>query len=247
METKPSKPSREFPLFPHRNGQWAKKISGKLHYFGSWDDPEGALSRFEAKHLSDPAEPVPTSTNAISIPSRPMPKKPYADSPLFAHASGSWAKKIRGRLYYFGPWADPDAGLNQYLDQRDDLQAGRTPKPTNDGTTVRDVLNAFLNHKRRLVEAGDIVPRTFQDYKKVCERIAESIDRHRLVSNLHSQDFERLRAKLAKTRGPTALTNDITRIRTVFKYAYDSEMIDRPVRFGQSFKKPSKKTLRIAR
>jgi hypothetical protein len=43
--SKPPKPYPGFPLFPHATRRWAKKVRGKLHCFGPWDDPEDALNK----------------------------------------------------------------------------------------------------------------------------------------------------------------------------------------------------------
>jgi integrase len=172
------------------------------------------------------------------------PAKPYPDFPLFPHANGQWAKKIRGALHYFGLWADPDAALQKYLAQRDDLHAGRTPRVQGEGLAVRDLLNRFLTSKQLLLDAGEITPRTWADYKLTCDRIAEAFGLTRLVADLACDDFERLRAALAKTWGPVTLGNEIQRVRVVFKYAYDAGLVPQPVRYGPGFKRPSKKVLR---
>src|SRR5262245_53194372 len=92
------------------------------------------------------------------------PAKPYPEFPLFPHAAGVWAKKIRGKLHYFGPWSDPDGALQKYLEQKDALHAGRKPRPDSEGQTIKDLVNAFLNHKQALVNTGELSPRTWADY-----------------------------------------------------------------------------------
>jgi hypothetical protein len=105
-----------------------------------------------------------TAVDSTPEPTQSKPAKPRPDFPLFAHASGVWAKKIRGKLHYFGQWSDPDGALEKYLAEKDALHAGRKPRPETEGATVKEVVNAFLYHKERLVDAGELSPRTWTDW-----------------------------------------------------------------------------------
>ena len=178
------------------------------------------------------------------------PVKPRPDFPLFPHATGRWAKKVRGRFHYFGKTSDDPKGqvaLGRWLEVKDDLLAGRTPRPKGDGLTIADLCNQFLTSKKHLVATEEIKERTFYEYHATCKRIVTALGKQRLVSDLRTNDFEHLRAKLAEGRGPVALGNEINRVRMVFKYGHDGGLIEHPVRYGQSFKRPSRKTLRLAR
>ena len=84
------------------------------------------------------------------------PTKPYKDFPLFPHATGRWARKIRGKFHFFGPWRDADGALQKYLDQKDDLYAGRTPRAPREGLALRDLVNHYLTAKQRKVDAGEL-------------------------------------------------------------------------------------------
>ena len=63
-------------------------------------------------------------------------------------------QKTRGKLHYFGRWDDPEGALQKYLDQRDDLHAGRKPRVQTEGPTIRELLKRFLTSKKMLVDAG---------------------------------------------------------------------------------------------
>jgi integrase len=175
--------------------------------------------------------------------------KPYPGFPLTPHPSGRWCKKIRGKLQYFGKLADPDAALERFNREWPYLKDGRTPPAidTGDGCTVRLLCNAFLTSKKSKLDAGELSPRTWQGYFETCELLTDHFGLDRRVDDLRPTDFEPLRAKLAKRYGAVGLRNTVNVCRMVFKFAFDQELIDKPVRFGQSFDFPSKKTLRKAR
>jgi integrase len=177
------------------------------------------------------------------------PSKPYPDFPLFAHATKRWAKKIRGKLHYFGSWADGwQAALENYEKQKDDLHAGRTPRPdTHAGVTVKDACNAFLHGKKAKLDNGELSQRMWLDYKEVCVVVISAFGKGRLLTDLRPDDFGALRSKLAKRWGLVRLGNVIQRIRSVFKHALDAGLIDRPVLIGPNFGRPSAKVLRLHR
>jgi integrase len=175
------------------------------------------------------------------------PAKPHPDFPLFPHATRRWAKKIRGKLHYFGPWDDPDGALDNYLKQKDDLHAGRRPRPDPAALTVRDLCEDFLAAKQAAVDAEELTRRSWADYKVMCDILVSHFGKGRLVEDLGPDDFAALRAKLARRWGPVALGANIQKMRCVFKFASDNTLIPRPVVYGQAFKRPSKKTVRLDR
>jgi hypothetical protein len=148
-------------------------------------------------------------------------------------------------LHYFGLWDDPDAALKKYLDQEDALHAGRKPREDSADLTVKELVNQFLTAKLALVESGELANRSWQDYKDACDRIVADFGKGRLVADLGPEDFAELRSKMAKKWGPVTLGNVIQRIRVVCKFAFDNGLLDRPVRYGPGFKRPSLKTLRL--
>jgi integrase len=173
------------------------------------------------------------------------PAKPYPDFPLFPHATRRWAKKVRGKMHYFGPWNDPDGALAKYLAEKDTLHAGRKPRPDPEARTVKQAVNAFLEAKEAARDAGELSPRTWAQYKETCDCLMKHFVGSRLVADLGPDDFGALRRKLAKRWRPGTVGNFVQRVRVVFKYAADNDLIDRPVRYGGEFKRPSKKTMRL--
>jgi integrase len=178
------------------------------------------------------------------------PSKPRPDFPLFPHASGRWAKKIRQQFCYFGKVADDPRGvaaLAIWLRDKDELLAGRKPRGAREGLTIKGLVNEFLNAKRHLLDTRELSARMFADWYAACEAITAEYGTARFVDDLLPADFDGLRRKLEKRYGPHRLGSTVGRVRGVFKFALENRLIDRPTHFGTGFAKPSKKTMRLHR
>ena len=178
---------------------------------------------------------------------RGKPAKPHRDFPLFAHGNGSWAKKIKGRVYYFGPWRDPQAALEKFLRDKDEILAGRTPNRGGGGLTVASLANHFLTHKRQLQDSGELSPRTFARYHASCALVVSVFGKSRPIESLCPEDFQGLRGRMTTRWSPVTVGNEIQMVRSLFRFADEAGLLEKRVRFGPGFRKPSAKTLRQAR
>lgn len=179
---------------------------------------------------------------------KPKPRKAAksADFPLYQHKSGHFAKKVRGRVHYFGK--DRDAALARWLEVKDDLLAGRTVRRSGDsGPTLADACNGLLAQKQGLVDTGEMSPRTWQGYHQAAKLLTDFFGRNRLLSDFKPDDFVPFRASIAATRGPVATGNVLRHVRGILKWAYDHDLTERPLKVGKALALPSQKVLRAER
>ena len=180
---------------------------------------------------------------------RKKPRKPYPTFPLTAHPNGQWCKKIRGKVHFFGVWADPEAALTNYNRQAGDLHEGREPRPAavGDVPSVKDLANAYLATQRDKCGRGLITPRWFDDCMTILKAFTGAVGKSRRWDDLRPPDFARYRLHLYDKYGVCAIERHITVIRSMFKHAYDADLIDQPMKFGQQFNRPSAKEKRQSR
>jgi integrase len=174
------------------------------------------------------------------------PKKPKG-SPLYAHGSGRWAKKVNGRTRYFGPWCDHDGALEEFKRQFPYLQLGI--EPPLDSPSLASVLNSFDDAKRRSLEIGELSQRSYDEYVSVMEQIA-SLGKSRPFASLTADDLGTLRALLAKGKkgqplSPVTHKRLLTYARSVFFHA--QEELGLVVRYKKPLRSPPKHKIRERR
>jgi len=142
--------------------------------------------------------------------------KPHPNFPLFPHTSGPWAKKVRGRLCYFGRWGRMENGqvaplpdlqkaaedaLDLCRKQIGDIALGRKPREEGEVLTLGGLCNRFLGSKQTDLKAGRITERTFVEYVRTTDLLVDTFGQNRAVSDLRPEDFEQLYRKLPAKSG----------------------------------------------
>lgn len=144
-----------------------------------------------------------------------------------------WAKKIRGKVHYFG--TEYDIAMQEYLRQKPYLESGVSPP--NCQCTVADLLNCFLDHRKKKLDEGTLSKRTYDDYFEVCHLIAASISKLHSIEALTVEHFESIRRGLmrAKNKKEVSIKRFDVRLgyaRTIFRFAsIDNRLIDRQLPF----------------
>ena len=198
-----------------------------------------------------------------------VPKKPYTDFPLSAHSRGFWYKTIDGKMHYFGRWgrmvdkkfvrfegegyeAEWKKSKALYESQSDDFKTGtiRTMDKPNDGgkVTVAVLCFKFMRERQKDLEAKKIGQPMLKEYMSLCQTILAVFGEGKLVESLGPADFQTLRREFESRLGANRLANTITWTKTIFAFAYDMELIEKPIRClsrtNKIFQPPTKREKR---
>lgn len=160
------------------------------------------------------------------------PKSTYKDFLLWAHVLGYCAKRIKGKIHYFGRWGRIVGGkmtplpyefawqeaLKIYKKKVDYIQAGPTlPAQPVEKLTLAQLCNQFLTAKQNALNSSELSQRMFDEYQQTTDRLIAVFGPLRTVPSLRPADFDSLRVELAAQYGPVRLGNEVQKVRTLFK------------------------------
>jgi integrase len=177
-------------------------------------------------------------------------KTSRGSSPLFLHACGQWARKVKiggkWKFRYFG--TDKQKALEKWLSERDHLLAGRLPpKAGADYASVEYVCERFAQSKQTLLEAGRIGKIYALECRSYAQIVMDCLGPMVDAETLTPEDFDRLLLDFSRRWGPTRTRNAVKVTRQIFKHAVECGYLTRNARFGPNFKGPGKRELRVHR
>lgn len=183
--------------------------------------------------------------------------------PLFKHRNGQWAKKILGKIYYFG--TDYDAALDSFLEQRDHLYAGRGKPEKSTEPTLVELANLYYDGCRQRVSSGALSQSTLDKAEAIIRRLIDfrgpqdhpghwtPLDFRDIKLWLH-EPVKRTSAirggikqpKTVRTRAAGTVDSEIRRIKAFLGWCHAARLIP-PPDFGKEFSQSPQRQQRLAR
>lgn len=148
-------------------------------------------------------------------------------------------------MYYFGVWSDPDEAERVWKLQERELRRGVEPRNVSN-VDLRTLCNEFLNSKHLAVQTSEISSRHFEDLKRAAFFVIDELGEQTFLDDVGPYDFRKLKSKLSdKHESPTSLRREMANIRSMFLFAERNELTEKRIRFGDEFKPPGNKQVRL--
>jgi hypothetical protein len=115
---------------------------------------------------------------------------------LFPHKTKRWAKKIKGKTVYFGPWNDWRAALKAY-------EAFIVSGPI----TVTEARTKYVAYLESLLASEEVTSRHVNAVWWTLKRFEKIVGGTKLIGNLGASDYSRWRVELGKTNRALKLSS----------------------------------------
>ena len=133
---------------------------------------------------------------------------------MFPHAAGYWAKKVRGKLVYFGCIAkDPKGAAGSICGwtKKTICRQAVCRARKSESLTVDGPGRPFLERQTPAGHFGELSKRTYDEASPRAS-LVKSFGLTRPVDNLRPADFNKLREQVAEMWGPVRLENEVQRV-----------------------------------
>jgi len=177
-------------------------------------------------------------------------KRP-AGCPLFHHGNGQWARKVRGRLRYFG--TDLDAALKRWAAEKDHLLAGLDPPRLDGEPTVAELGNLYLaDCRQRIADGkvrGDHTLRVMPALQKLIDGLGGSARLTKATPTAWSKVRRLLDLSKDESRrmAPATVKADAARCRAFLNWVKRQRLVAGEIHHAGALDPPAKRELRIAK
>jgi integrase len=174
---------------------------------------------------------------------------------LFQHSNGQWAKKVKGKLRYFG--TDLDVALKRWATEKDHWLAGMVPPRVDHNPSLAELANLYLDHCKKEVLAGEVRADQPSRAKETIARLIGSVGQDARLHLITPQHWWKFREDLAipvgrgltrcDQRAASSIAADIKRIKAFINWSRRQKLLREDISPGDALNPPKKQRSRLAK